>query len=153
MSQPSQLWSLSVASLAVSACLSGLIWTVQLVQYPLFAKVGADAFRVYHALHSLRISWVVVPLMLLELLLAVALAVRGCGVAPSWWIAAISALVLVVWLSTFGLQVPCHRRLGQGFDLSIWQRLVVTNWIRTAAWSTRTLLLGWWVLRFGAAER
>ncbi len=151
-SQHGQLWNLTVVSLVVSAFLTGLIWLVQVVQYPLLSRVGADAFRIYHTLHSLRISWIVVPAMLLEVLLAVALVARGRGIAPGWWLVATSALLAMVWLSTFALQVPCHQRLAQGFDLATWQRLVATNWIRTAAWSVRTALLGWCVLRSGALE-
>jgi hypothetical protein len=150
--EQSQLWTLAVVSLVASALLTGLIWLVQLVQYPLLAKVGTEAFRIYHTLHSLRISWIVVPLMLLEVLLAVALVARGRGLAPGWWLVVTSALLALIWLSTFGLQVPCHRRLAEGFDLATWQRLVATNWIRTAAWSARTTLLGWWVLHSGAPQ-
>jgi hypothetical protein len=47
------------------------------------------------------------------------------------------ALLAVVWLSTFLLQVPCHRRLERGFDAAAASRLVATNWIRTIAWSLR----------------
>ena len=52
-------------------------------------------------------------------------------------------LLVVIWLSTFLLQVPRHRTLESGFDISVHRRLVGTNWIRTFAWSLRGLLVLW----------
>lgn len=60
-----------------------------------------------------------------------------------WWVLADNyssvsitsgLLVIVVWLSTFLLQVAIHNRLKAGKDDKRIQRLVATNWIRTAAW-------------------
>lgn len=45
----------------------GVIWLVQLCQYPLFGAVGPASFPGFHAGHGRRISLVVVPSMLLEL--------------------------------------------------------------------------------------
>ena len=42
--------------------LVGLIWTVQLVHYPLMAEVRTGFAR-YHELHRERITWIVAPLM------------------------------------------------------------------------------------------
>ena len=54
------------------------------------------------------------------------------------------ALIGVIWLSTFLVQVPLHDLLGQGFDPDRHAALVRTNWIRTLAWSARgVLLLAW----------
>jgi hypothetical protein len=46
-------------------------------------------------------------------------------------------LVFIVWLSTFGLQVPIHNQLQTGKEDLLIKRLVTTNWIRTAAWSLK----------------
>lgn len=120
--------------------LTGVIWMVQIVHYPLFAHVGEGAFRVYQGEHARRITWLVGPLMVLEAVAALALfflldaavvrVLTGVGVL----------LVLVVWGSTALLQVPCHARLSRGVDAPAWRRLVGTNWIRTGAWSLRGVL-------------
>jgi hypothetical protein len=126
---------------AVSTLLmAGLIWMVQLVHYPLFARVGRDAFCDYETSHTRRITWLVGPLMLLEAASAAALffvldsavtqVIAGVGLA----------LLLIIWLSTAFLQVPCHNRLSRGFDDATLRRLVGTNWIRTAVWSVRGVL-------------
>ena len=50
-------------------------------------------------------------------------------------------LVVLIWISTAALQAPCHQTLSQGFDAAVDRRLTTTNWIRTAAWTIRALML------------
>ncbi len=114
--------------------MAGVILFVQIVHYPLMSRVGTSSFAAYEADHTSRTSWVVMPLMLTELVTAVLLALVG----PSRGVAYVGlALLAVIWLSTFLLQVPAHRRLSGGFDPSAHKRLVRTNWIRTVAWLAR----------------
>ncbi len=126
--------ALLTAHAAATWALVGLIWTVQIVHYPLFAQVGADAFRSYHARHTRRITWIVAPLMATELLTAVLLVVRG---AREPWLLASLAPLAFNWLSTWRTQIPLHNRLATGFDAAVHRRLVTTNWWRTAAWTIR----------------
>ncbi len=81
------------------------------------------------------------PLMLIELVSAIALALVAENAASQ--MAAIVGLVLlgVVWVSTFALQVPVHRSLLASPERRQILRLVNGNWLRTVAWSLRTLLL------------
>jgi hypothetical protein len=46
--------------------MTGLIWFVQVVHYPLMAAVGSPGFAAYEAAHSRRTTWVVAPVMLAE---------------------------------------------------------------------------------------
>ena len=119
---------------AATWALVGLIWTVQLVHYPLFAQVGAEAFRSYHARHTRQITWIVAPLMATELFTAALLVVRG---AREPWLLASFASLAFNWLATWRVQIPLHDRLAAGFDVEAHQRLVASNWWRTAAWSIR----------------
>jgi hypothetical protein len=118
--------------------MTGLIWFVQVVHYPLMRRVGEPGFVPYALEHQRRTGWVVGPLMLAELTTAVLLVVFAAdlGVAP-WWTWGALAVLVVVWGSTAFLQVPMHRRLGRRFDLDDCRRLVRTNWIRTIGWSLR----------------
>jgi hypothetical protein len=123
----------------------GLIWLVQVVHYPLLARIGRDGFAGYAASHATRTSWVVAPLMLTEAALAGTLALR-----PPVGVSAVAAwvgfgLVVVIWSSTAFLLVPMHRRLVTGFDKEAHRRLVSLNWIRTTAWSARGLLVLAWL--------
>lgn len=119
----------------------GLIWFVQIVHYPLFASVGRSNFATYEELHQRFTTWVVAPVMLVELVTAVALvfsARLGVTTVLSW---IGLALLAVIWLSTWALQVPAHAALAVAFCETEHDRLVTTNWIRTAAWTARGLVL------------
>lgn len=132
-----------LANLASTLFMTGLIWFVQVVHYPLFAWVGAVEFPAYSREHQHWTTFVVGPPMLLEALTAALLvAARPSGVPP-WAAWTGLALVGVIWLSTAALQVPAHGRLISGFDAGVAATLVSTNWIRTAAWTARAALLLW----------
>ena len=128
--------------LAVTAFLCGLIWVVQLVHYPMFDRVERGGFAAFEAVHQRRISWIVMPAMLLEAATAAWWALASWRSDEPLLAAGINAgLVVVIWASTAWLQVPQHARLAEGFDRDAHRRLVGSNWLRTAAWSARTVLL------------
>lgn len=144
---PELVW---LAHLAATLFLVGLIWVVQVVHYPLFARVGADHFHEYWRGHTRLITWLVAPSMGAEVVTGVLLfAVRPDGVwLPGLAIGA--GLVAVNWLSTWRVQIPLHERLGRQFDAETLRRLLLTNWVRTAAWTLRGVLVlaqTWWLLR------
>lgn len=131
---------LLLANLAVSLYMTGLIWFVQVVHYPLFGAVPPADFPAYEARHQALTTWVTAPPMLAELALSVAyLLARPANTLA--WLAA--GLTFLLWGSTFFLQVPLHGRLSQGFEVEAWRSLVASNWLRTFAWSLRSGLLLW----------
>lgn len=122
---------------AATLALVGLIWTVQLVHYPLMAQVGAAGYPGYQAAHERRITLLVGPLMVVEGATAVWIAlVPPPGVDPALAWAGV-VLVALIWAVTRAVSVPCHARLRHGFDRRAHERLVRTNWLRTAAWTAR----------------
>jgi hypothetical protein len=127
--------------LAATLFMTGVIWFVQVVHYPLFGRVGETSFCDYEQAHTVRTGWVVGPPMLLEL----ASAVMALGLRPEWFSAEAAwvgmGLLAVIWLSTGLLQVPLHGRLVERFAESDAARLTATNWIRTVCWTMRSLLL------------
>jgi hypothetical protein len=135
--------ALFVAHLAVTLFMTGVIWFVQIVHYPLFRFVGNSEFARYEAAHIFWTTWVVAPPMLTELTTAVLLLLfKPKGISDGiLWLNL--ALLSAIWLSTAFLQVPCHQRLSQGFDAATHHRLVVTNWLRTVCWTVRSGLLLW----------
>jgi hypothetical protein len=126
---------------AATAFMTGVIWFVQVVHYPLFNRVHSEGYSAYAAAHGRLTTWVVAVPMLVELLTSVLLLWRrpvGIGLLPA---AVGFALILVIWLSTFLLQVPQHTALGVGFDVAAHRTLVLTNWLRTIAWTLRSLVV------------
>ena len=132
---------LFVIHLLATFFMFGLIWFIQIVHYPLFAAVGKQTFVSYEKAHMSRTSRVVIPAMLTEL---------GTGLFLLWqrpeFFPALSAwlgiiLLAVIWLSTAALQIPQHNMLAQNFNSQGHANLVASNWLRTIAWSGRTILL------------
>lgn len=122
--------------------MTGLIWLIQVVQYPLMSEVGEGSFVTYEQAHCQRITPVVLPLMTAELFSAAWLLwrpVQGCSVVLTIAFAAL----LVVWASTFFIQVPVHNQLCVAFNAEQHRWLVQSNWIRTAMWSVRSGLMIW----------
>lgn len=115
--------------------MTGLIWTMQIIHYPLFARV-ADLGG--YETENIRITaWLVMPPMAVELVIAAALALRTPQQIPRGEAWAGLALVVAIWLSTFFFQAPRHVLLTHGADAQVISFLIATNWIRTIAWTAR----------------
>ena len=122
--------------------MTGLIWFVQVVHYPLMAAVGEDHFVAYELAHTQRTTLVVMPVMLLELATAAALIFWNVGgnLSNTWlWVNLIG--LGLIWASTFFIQVPLHGQLSAQHSGAAIQQLVNTNWIRTFLWTARSALL------------
>ena len=59
-----------IAHAAATLYMTGLIWFVQVVHYPLMAAVGRDGFAAYESAHARLTTFVVAPGMLVEALCA-----------------------------------------------------------------------------------
>lgn len=127
-----------IMHVTVTWCLVGLIWMIQVVHYPLFKDVGPDRFHNYHQRHMALITWVVGPLMLIEIGSAGLLIWFGERSVLFW-----GSLVplAAVWASTAFVQVPLHQKLTLGYDPRLIEKLVATNAWRTLGWTVRGLCL------------
>lgn len=131
-----------LAHVLATLYMTGLIWFVQIVHYPLMNRVGTEGFAAYEKDHQNLTAYVVGPAMLIEALTAVYfLMVHPLNTGALWaWVGL--GLVAVNWLATTYLQVPQHNRLAGGFNETAYRVLVTSNWIRTVGWSVRAV----WVL-------
>ena len=132
---------LFLLDLAATLFMWGVIWTIQLAQYPLFARIGAAQWQNYHAVYTRSITVVVLPAMVMELGTSGLLALgRPAWLSPPLLWAGF-ACALLTWAVTFFVSVPLHDTLGRGFSADAWTRLVATNWLRTLLWTTHALIL------------
>ena len=118
--------------LAVDFALFIIIWLVQLIIYPVLRFVSEKGFSFWHDLYCKRISYFVLPLMIVQIIEASA----ACFFIGSWleWLKIV--LILSIWVVTFLLSAPCHHKLAKsGKDIEIISKLISTNWIRTIFWS------------------
>lgn len=113
-----------------------LIWMIQILHYPLFELLDEALFQTSMTLHQARISYLVIPLMLTELMLAIGL----CWLKPHALTFTGLALVLLIWLSTFFLQVPLHQKLTTLKNPSALKALIKSNWLRTCLWTLKFVI-------------
>ena len=131
---------LGVFQLMLSSALFTLIWLVQLILYPTLSLLPESILKPVHQLHMNRISLLVIPLMSCEIMLIAYRWITHLGSDAFFMIQ--SALIGMVWISTFLIQVPLHNRIESQLSLkSDCQKLVHTNWLRTILWSL-SLLVG-----------
>ena len=126
-----------IAQVLASVGMFGVIWTIQLVHYPLMANIPPTAFVDYERQHSKAITLIVGPLMAIEgiCVLAVFFA-RPSGI--SFWLALTGGIVEALAIGTTAfVSAPLHGRLEKGYDAAVLSLLIRTNWIRTVAWTTR----------------
>lgn len=117
----------------VSFWVLGQIWLVQIVIYPLFAKVGEHEYVGYHRFYNCHILLPVILPGFASFLLPVALAVVGPA-APAWMTAANIALGIVGLLVTAPLEMPRHNMLERtGKNGRTIAELIRCNWPRTAS--------------------
>lgn len=139
--------TLFLAQYAATLFMTGLIWFVQIVHYPLFATVEnrctRAGFREYGTRHANRTSFVVFPAMAVELLSGLAAIFPALRPAFLPWNAAVASAVMVIllWVSTGVVQVPLHNRIASDPGEQTIRRLVMSNWLRTVLWTARTVLL------------
>jgi hypothetical protein len=126
---------------AATLFMTGVIWFVQIVHYPLMARVGTSGFPAYETDHARLTGYIVILPMTVELACAAYLLFKPPS--PTLPISVIvgAVLVVVIWLSTFLLQVPQHNTLQHTFNPDAHSRLVSTNWIRTIAWTIRSVIV------------
>jgi len=116
----------------------GVIWTIQIVHYPYFHRVGQEQFTSHMSDHKVRISLIVMPIMLLELGSSIWLSIFA-EFYPLIHQAGL-LLVVLIWLHTFFVMVPNHEKLSAGYSKVMVNRLVKSNWVRTLLWSIKSLL-------------
>jgi L-cystine uptake protein TcyP (sodium:dicarboxylate symporter family) len=134
---------MNTLALASSLMMTGLIWLVQLVHYPSFHHVDRGQFQNFSSFHTQNITYIVMPLMAVELLSSLVMVVKN----PSLANVSVIVLLAIIWLSTAFLSVPCHNQLAHGYDASVVDDLIRTNWIRTLAWTGKSAILLWPLLK------
>lgn len=109
-----------------------LIWIIQLVVYPSFSYYPNNDLLRWHKKYTLRIGYIVMPLMVVQLILSVLQSVQNLTMFNVFDL----VLILMVWLSTFLQFVPLHHKISSNFiEDKILDKLVSRNWQRTILWT------------------
>ena len=126
-----------IANVVASCVMTGVIWFVQHVHYPLLAQVEMGQAVAVAEEHQRRTGHVVALPMAVEGLTTLALLAQQ-PVGVTWYLPWIGAILLAVALGcTVFLSVPLHAKMATNPDPQVGTKLVATNWPRTIAWSLR----------------
>lgn len=120
---------------------AGLIWTIQLVHYPSMRFVSKNEFESFHYFHQKRISIIAMPLMAIELISSIILLLQNFENNTSLIFKINFMIIILIWFSTFFMQVPLHQKLSKGKNDILIDKLVFTNWFRTVLWTLRSILM------------
>ena len=131
--------SILLANFVATCLMTGVIWFVQWVHYPLLSKVPVDRAVETAIDHQRRTGQVLAIPMAVEGFTTLGLLIiRPESVHIFWpWFGAV--LLAVALGSTVFVSVPLHAKMATNPTADVGRRLVVTNWPRTIAWSLRAV--------------
>ena len=129
--------SILLANFVATCLMAGVIWFVQWVHYPLLAKVPVDRAVETAIDHQRRTGQVLAIPMAVEGFTTLGLLIIRPESVPIFWPWFGAVLLAVALGSTVFVSVPLHAKMATNPTADVGQRLVVTNWPRTIAWSLR----------------
>lgn len=133
------LLSLEQLHLIATSMMVAIIWMVQILHYPSFLFVDKQQYTEFQQFHMKKISYIIVPIMLLELF-------SGFGIlfyiekAQLSLYASLTLLVLI-WVITGLFFTKYHTELSKKYNRNTILRLIRFNWIRTILWTIRLAFL------------
>lgn len=134
-----KMTSVIVLHLGSAFFMTGAIWVIQVLHYPSFEFFSKNEFSSKMRWHQNRVSWIVVPAMLVELVTGGWICWK-LGFHDLVWNVNLGMLILT-WLSTAVLQGPAHQYLLKGHNLEKILFLKRSNWIRVVFWTVRSWIL------------
>ena len=127
---------ISIINLFISSFMLGLITVTQFVSYPLFSKVKLSNFTFYHYHYTNNISFIAAPAMIAELAIAIIIFLNIQSLLSS-----LNLLIIVIlFISTFLIQVPIHNKLKSQGNIVLFKKLVLSNIIRTILWLSKCIV-------------
>ena len=117
--------------------LVSLVFMTQFITYPTFLHIDKDKFSEYHRKYVNNISFIVAPVMLIELLTLFLIAYFS----KDFLIIKSLIILLVIWLTTFFIMIPSHNKISKAFNEKEINRLINYNWVRTILWSFKLLVI------------
>ena len=124
--------TLSLIRMLLDFGLVVLIWIIQLVVYPGFGYYNQESLLEWHNKYTQRITYVVLPLMLGQLLIS---GIQLWNVTSFYTVSSF-LIVILLWASTFLQFVPLHNDISEGnFSKKTIKGLVKKNWLRTGLWT------------------
>ena len=125
--------------LIFTSIMTGVIWVIQIVHYPSFHFIEKELYTAFQKFHMNKISIIVIPIMLAELITGMMLFLDKSSKSPFLIVSFV--ILILIWLITGVFFSKAHNELMTGYQELVVNQLVVMNWIRTLLWTLRLLLL------------
>ena len=132
-----------LSHLIFTSIMTGVIWVIQIVHYPSFHFIEKELYTAFQKFHMNKISIIVIPIMLAELITGMMLFLDKSSKSPFLIISFV--ILVLIWLITGVFFSKAHNELMTGYRELVVNQLVVMNWIRTLLWTLRLLLLTYFV--------
>ncbi|MEM9563645.1 MAG: DUF1772 domain-containing protein [Actinomycetota bacterium] len=127
---------LAAVHLAATGFMVGLMWTIHVVHYPLFALVN-EPYRPFQEAHMARISRLLVVPWGVEVVSAAVLVLAApSGSDRLLALVGLALVGAVLAITAFGA-APLHGRLVERFDDDLHHRLLQVDLVRTLLWTAR----------------
>ena len=123
-------------NIIINSILVGVILMTQFINYPLFKSIKSD-FTDYHKKYTERMGYVVAPLMVIELVLVTYIILHH---KENLFVIFIFLLTIIIWASTFFIQVPIHNTLSKKKEKNKIIILNKSNYIRTICWILKLII-------------
>lgn len=133
--------SIHIVLLSTAFFMTGVIWIVQISVYPSLKWFERDGFAKRHDSYRNRIAAVVTIPMIIELIASIYVVFLPTALLGRGYSIVLLLMLLIIWISTIFIQVPQHERLSAGKDEQAIASLVAGNWIRTALWTARSIMI------------
>ena len=130
---------LELVHLITTAMMVSIIWLVQILHYPTFLYIDIDRYTEFQNFHMKNISYLIIPLMLLEFLTGFLLLFFVDEI--DFYFSISFGLLVLIWLITALFFSKYHSALSNNYERGIILKLIRLNWVRTFFWTARLGLL------------
>ena len=127
------LWIQAISSFAMLI----VILLVQVLIYPQFKQVSPHELGDYVKFHIRHISWIVIPIMLVETFSLIQLWTNQ--EIWSFWLISATVFLVLIWGLTFIKIVPLHNEIARSSDVTFISSLLSLNLIRTILWVLKSI--------------
>lgn len=135
-----------IGNLCASVFMTGIIWFIQFVQYPLLNHISSFDFSCYFKKYISRISWIIYSVMIFEIFFALWLSFMPLQSKLQIPVLITYILLALASLNTFLIQTPLNQKLQIGFDKTLLSKILFYNRIRLFSCALRTMILCWIIL-------
>ncbi|MFD6194037.1 hypothetical protein [Streptomyces sp. NPDC060275] len=126
---------------------TGFVWTLQLMDYPMVARLRDGASESYMAAHNNMFWKVLAPGLLVAGVTSVLLALVGPPTVPLWAALVMIGLLITIMVLSGAVATPDRDSLAAHFSAPVHAHLLRVSWVRTTLFTVWSGLDAWLIWR------